>query len=171
MDPQEPQDLAPQEPRTAPKMPTWSETRRAIRDALELRARSAVLWVDATKDQSERERAKAQADQAEEALRDAMKALHDMADGASFNAKQVEVSFEEIARLKTEWAKGRTEVAKLKSAIVLQHAEREAQGRLLRALIARLSNDQVAEVFGDQVGYMADLLHERALRSPQGEEG
>lgn len=144
------------EPQDITKQEMWSDTRRVIREALDARARCAVIWPDFTKDQSDRDRAKLQADQAEDELRDMVKGLFD----AAHAARPV---LAEVDDLRFREATLRAELAKLKGAILLQHAEREAQGRLLRALINRLSNDQVAQVFGDQVGYMADLIHEQQL--------
>ncbi len=154
-------------------MPSWSDVRRSINTALECRVRSAILWLDTTKEPRERDSAKAHADNSERALRQMARTLYDLAIGASEGLKQADAQRQEVERLTSvksdlcaAIADKSDEIAKLKRAILLQHAEREAQGRLLRALIARLSNDQVAEVLNDQVGYMADLIHTQQ----QGEE-
>lgn len=159
-------------------MPSWSDVRRSINMALEYRARSAIFWLDTTKEPGERDSAKALADNTEKALRQMTRTLYDLASGMSEGLKQTETQRQEIERLtavKSDLcgviADKSQEIDRLKRAILLQHAEREAQGRLLRALITHLTNDQVAQVFGDQVGYMADLLYERQARKPQGEEG
>ena len=153
-------------------MPSWSDVRRSINVALEYRVRSAIFWLDTTKEPGERDNAKAHADNTERALRQMARTLYDLAIGASEGLKQADAQRQEIERLtsvKSDLCAAivdkSNEIDKLKRTILLHHAESEAQRRLLRLLIARLSSEQVAQVLSDQAESMAGLLHERALLS------